>query len=106
MSAFSFFDSAHWQKVRAERKRLGLSNPTKLGEPVKHALLNQILTDVSTGVSYVVESVRHDWYRGWFLAATLSCQGSHRVCFIENKSCVDDAILQQIDLFSTTFKPA
>jgi hypothetical protein len=104
---FSHFDTKHWYRVKAERSRLGLHRATEVGAEVQHALVGRTLVEQDTGDTYRVQNVTKDWYHGWFLRAFLvslknPLTGSHRVCHVENISCQDEGIQQQIEHFHTT----
>lgn len=106
MQQFSYFDQAHWHKVRAVRRQLGIVSRSEVGDRVSHPLVGKNVLDRTSGETYQVESVKKDWLQGWFYTALLSVNGSHRVCLIENKSCVNPGIVEEIEKFSQNFSMA
>ena len=102
--AFSFLDIVHWQRVKAERTRLGLTRKTEAGPIADHPLVGKTVVDQTTGKLYVVERVSKEWWYGWFFSALLSTDKSHRTCFIKNISCTDSGILKSIQSFESDFE--
>lgn len=106
MRAYSHFDHEHWQRVRAERAKLGLSRATEVGQQVGHPLAGRHVVDTSTGARYRVRSVRKDWHKGWFLVAWLEreCDESHRTVVVENLSSTDADVLARLHRYAETFE--
>jgi hypothetical protein len=101
---FSQLNLDHWLRVKAERARLGMPSPRAKNEPIHHALVGLTLVEKVTGKHYVVESVREDWWQGWFLTALLHDEfGSSRMCIIENRSSTNPAIQRQLAQFRQDF---
>ncbi|VTU42379.1 MULTISPECIES: hypothetical protein [unclassified Variovorax] len=99
---YSHFDLVHWLKVKAARAQRNAFYPSHHYVP-GHPLVGKQVIDKTTGRKYVVENVRKDWLRGWFLRAQLVVNGSHRVCLIDNLCCRDAGILKEIDRFKAEF---
>jgi hypothetical protein len=101
---FSRLNTEHWLRVKAERARRGLPGARASSGPVDHALVGLTLVERGTDRRYVVESVREDWWQGWFLTALLHDeQGSSRLCVIENRSSTHPAIERQLAQFRESF---
>lgn len=101
---YAHLNVEHWMRVKAERARLGLSSPRASNEPIEHALVGLTLVDRATERRFVVESVREDWWQGWFLTALLRDeQGNAHMRVIENRSSTHPAIARQLAQFRESF---
>lgn len=101
---FSFFDYEHWQKVKQARAEQGLNRLSELDRArPDHPLVNKLITKKESGEAWNVVSVKEDWWYGRFLTALLERNGSHTLCMIENISCIDPGILQNLDKFKREF---
>lgn len=103
-AAYSHFNMSHWLKVKAERSRLGLTNQRQRGPGEPHALNGRDVVDTRNGQRFHVSQVYRDWYQGWFLVALLQCDQGPRTCVVDNISCQDDSILEQLAAFKTHFQ--
>lgn len=83
----SYFDDAHWLRVMAARQAQGLN---KLSDQNKlrpqHPLARARLRHRETGQVWQVLGVRQEWRQGYYLVATLECEGVQQACVVENQS--------------------
>ncbi len=100
---YSFFDIDHWRAVKKARQEQGLNRLDGKLRRMNHPMVGVQLVQKPTNQVYTVESVSEDWWYGRFLTAKLDLNGSHRVCVIENISCVDNGIQAQLDIFQEEF---
>ena len=101
---YSFFDANHWFRVKRARAELGLnriSDAEKLRP--NHRLANATLQHIPSGEYWKVVSVREDWWMGKFLTALLEKDGSHRMVVVENYSCEQPGIVNQLGEFNSDF---
>ncbi len=104
VKSFSHFDLDHWFKVKAERSRLGINRTAQRTADEPHSLNGREVVDTRTGERYIVERVYRDWFKGWFVAALLQRNGSHRTCVVDNVACHDESVLSQLADFKTHFQ--
>lgn len=93
----------HYLAVKAARAELPDAR-SRGSHSVPHEAVGKELVDVTTGLTYTVEKVITNWWRGRFLVGMLVRDGSHRQCVLENQSCLDPAIQAQAKEFGLVFR--
>jgi hypothetical protein len=102
--SFSAWGLNHYLRVKAARDKEVTIRPEPSARELQHPLVGKTLWSRETGTAYRVEKVKENWWRGKFLMALLANESqSHRQCMVENLSCVDPSIVEQIAQFSNTF---
>lgn len=93
-------NSAHYEKVKNERKRLGLDTKGIRQIDIENSLyLNKYIIDTTTGKTYLVERDYKEYCYcgfGWFKIMLLNCNGSHRTIWYENINNDDEIIISSI----------
>ncbi|NRU52654.1 hypothetical protein [Clostridium beijerinckii] len=85
-----------YEKVKAERQRLGLPKGINQVDIKDSKYLNTYITDKINGRTYLVErDYKEYWYIGfgWFKVMLLNCNGSHRVIWYENINNDDEIVI-------------
>lgn len=100
--SFSEFFSDHYSKVRKAREQAGMSHVSHTMD-IDHPLTGKQIVEKDTGKIYDVEKVSKQWYRGWYLLALVCNNKSHGTRVIENISCIDPTILEDMRQYQTEY---
>ncbi|HDR9103456.1 TPA: hypothetical protein QDB04_000176 [Burkholderia vietnamiensis] len=102
----SFFDAAHWNRVKQARAERGLNRiPVEATLRPQHRMANATLLERETGELWNVVRLQEDWQQGSYLLATLSRGDAEtRTCVVETISCDTPEILSQLLQFHTEFE--
>jgi len=84
------FNHTHYHKVWKARREIG-DNLGNLDQP-NHSLVGKKLRNRKTGDIYNVESVKKQFYAGWYFGALLECNNSHCFAWFHNESSIDSIV--------------
>jgi len=86
-----------YQKVRQERRKLGLSVSELQIELNNHHLIGKKLINKETNKIYAIEGVFKEFCFGWFIKFLVRGENdSHAVIYYENINCKEQAFVDKI----------
>lgn len=104
---YSFFNSPHWERVRAARRQCGLS-AYMTPEPL-HPYAHAEIVEHSTGARWRLVSVSRVWQQGYFYIAearrTDGRSEASRVLIVANENSLAEEVLDALQDFSLRYSP-